>query len=172
MKRELLILRHGKSDWSKPIDDFHRPLKKRGRKNATRIGAWVRAQEIVPDIVLSSPAVRALETARIAAKAMQFPVQEIQQEKAIYEADLDRLLQILRAVPKSGRRILLVGHNQGIEQLVQYLGAGKIHVPEDGKLMPTAALARFRVARPWKELDSGVVEFFEIIRPRALNKEK
>ncbi|HHD56938.1 MAG TPA: histidine phosphatase family protein, partial [Desulfobulbaceae bacterium] len=58
MKRELLILRHGKSDWNKPVDDFHRPLKKRGRKNAARIGAWMRVQGIIPDIVLSSPAVR------------------------------------------------------------------------------------------------------------------
>jgi phosphohistidine phosphatase len=172
MKRELLVLRHGKSDWSKPVDDFHRPLKKRGRKNARQMGSWLAEQGLVPDYLISSPAFRALATARLAAKAMQFSVREIRQEKAVYDADLDRLLQILRAVPKSSCRILLVGHNQGIEQLVQYLAAGKIPVPENGKLMPTAALARFQVARPWKELDAGVVEFLEIIRPRELNKEK
>jgi len=136
------------------------------------MGSWLAEQGRIPDYLISSPAVRALETARLAAKAMRLPVQEIRQEKAVYEADLKRLLQILRAVPKSDRRVLLVGHNQGIEQLVQYLGAGKIQVPEDGKLMPTAALARFRVVRPWKELDTGVVEFLEIIRPRQLDREK
>lgn len=172
MKRELLILRHGKSDWSQPVDDFHRPLKKRGIKNARQMGGWLLHQGLLPDIIFSSPAVRALETARLASLSMHFPIKKIQQEKIIYEADYNRLLQIFRSAPKSARRVLLVGHHQGIEQLVQYLAAGKIQIPENGKLIPTAALARFRLARPWQELDARFTEFLEIIRPRLLKKGK
>ena len=150
------------------MDDFHRPLKKRGQKNAARMGAWLAEQGLVPDYVVSSPAVRAMETARLVCSAMKFPVDNIREKAAIYEADEPQLLQVIRATPKAVRRILLVGHNTGMEDLVLYLGAGAVQWPEDGKLMPTAALARFRVATSWKELGADTSKFLQIQRPRLL----
>jgi phosphohistidine phosphatase len=150
------------------VDDFHRPLKKRGRKNAARMGAWLVEQGVVPDFVVSSPAVRTMETARLACSAMKFPVDNIQEKAAIYEADESRLLQVIRTTPKEVRSILLVGHNTGMEDLVLYLGAGAVQWPEDGKLMPTAALASFRVTSSWKKLEAGAAEFLHIQRPRLL----
>jgi len=171
MKRELLILRHGKSDWNKPVDDFHRPLKKRGRKNAIRIGAWMRAQGIIPDIIVSSPAVRAEETARLAAEAMHFSGENIVKEKALYEAGRNELLQIVQSLPKTAGRVLLVGHNTGIGDFVLFLSEGNAAVPPDGKLMPTAALARFRISGAWNKLAPGRAKLIEIIRPRLLAQE-
>lgn len=169
MRRELLILRHGKSDWSRPVDDFHRPLKKRGRKNATQMGSWLAKQSLIPDYVISSPAVRALETARLACSAMQFPLESIREKAVVYEADEVQLLQVVRAIPKKTKRLLLVGHNTGMEDFVLYLGAEAVKWPEDGKLMPTAALARFRVTAPWAALGADTAEFVSIQRVRLLD---
>jgi phosphohistidine phosphatase len=168
MKRELLILRHGKSDWSKPVADFDRPLKKRGRKNAERVGKWMCEQQLVPDYVVSSPAVRAWETARLTCTAMGISLKDIHQDDAAYEAGQAQLLQILREAPKPTRRFLLVGHNTGMEDLVLYLAGGTAPCPEDGKLMPTAAVARFIVRGAWAGLDTGSAELLHILRPGEL----
>lgn len=168
MERELFILRHGKSDWSQSVDDFHRPLKKRGRKNAALMGSWLAEQGLVPDYVVTSPAVRALQTARLACEAMRFSIDKISEKKTVYEADEVQLLQVVRMVPEKVKRLLLVGHNPGMEELVLFLGAGAVKWPEDGKLMPTATLARFRVAGPWSELGAEAADFFQIVRPRQL----
>ena len=63
MKRELILLRHGKSDWSQPVSDYKRPIKKRGFKEAGRVGVWLLTQDLVPAQILCSPARRARETA-------------------------------------------------------------------------------------------------------------
>lgn len=169
MKRELLILRHGKSDWSKPMGDFERPLKKRGRKNSQQMGKWMRGQELVPDYVVSSPAVRAWETARLACAAMGISQGTIREEAAAYEAGQTQLLQILREVPKASARVLMVGHNTGMEDLVLYLASGAVEWPEDGKLMPTAAVARFQVKGSWGALCAETTKFLQILRPRQLS---
>jgi len=166
--KELLLLRHGKSDWSRPLDDFHRPLKKRGRKNATQMGGWLLRQGLKPDCVITSPALRALETARLLCSAMQFPLEEIREKAMAYEANEIQLLQLVQAVPKKTKRLLLVGHNTGLEDFVLYLGGKAVKWPEDGKLMPTAALARFRVKKSWANLGADTVQLVQIQRPRLL----
>jgi len=171
MKRELLVLRHGKSDWSKPVGDFERPLKKRGRKNSQQVGKWLRGHELVPDYVVSSPAVRAWETARLACAAMDFPLGTIREEAAAYEAGQSQLLQILQEVPRASVRVLIVGHNTGMEDLVVYLASGAMEWPEDGKLMPTAAVARFQVKGTWADLCADTTELLQILRPRQLKAE-
>ncbi|HBJ28222.1 histidine phosphatase family protein, partial [Cobetia sp.] len=70
MRRELLLMRHGKSDWSVAADDFHRPLKERGKRGAQRMGAWLAQEALVPDAILSSPALRARATAEKCVKSM------------------------------------------------------------------------------------------------------
>jgi phosphohistidine phosphatase len=64
MTRELLLLRHGKSDWSTGVDDYHRPLKDRGKRDAQRIGVWLAQQKMIPDLIVTSSAERALVTAQ------------------------------------------------------------------------------------------------------------
>ena len=70
MSRTLILLRHGKSDWSTGDSDFDRPLKKRGRQASALVGKWLNAHEYIPDFVITSPAKRALQTAEITCEAM------------------------------------------------------------------------------------------------------
>ncbi len=132
----------------------------------------MRVQGIIPDIVISSPAVRAAETARLAAEAMHFAAADIIDEPIIYEAGSEELLQIVQALPKKAGRVLLVGHNTGIDDFVLFLAGGNIAVPPDGKLMPTAALARFEISGVWKNVAPERAELVEIVRPRLLDRKK
>jgi phosphohistidine phosphatase len=170
MGRELLILRHGKSDWSQDLDDFQRPLKDRGKRGAQRIGVWLLQQDLLPDYIISSPAVRALETARKISKAMGLDSRQIKQEPTIYEASLAELLQVLGQCPKKARRVMIVGHNPGLENLLVHLAKDKTPLPQDGNLLPTATLARLRISVDWRHLKAGSGELLSITRPKQLPK--
>ncbi len=87
MGRELLLLRHGKSDWSVSTDDFHRPLMLHGKRSAERMGSWLMQQDLAPDHVVSSPAERAIATAAKACKAMAIGTRAIHLDERIYEAE-------------------------------------------------------------------------------------
>ena len=117
MTRELLILRHGKSDWGTADDDFHRPLTERGRHSARRMAIWMVEQKLMPDHVVASPAERALATARKACKTMGLSPKTIHKDPRVYEAGPDELLRVLADCPGTARRVMLVGHNPGLEDL-------------------------------------------------------
>ena len=168
MTRELLILRHAKSDWKTDTDDFHRPLKPRGKRGARQIGIWLAQQGIIPDIVISSPAQRARDTTERACKAMGFPKKAICYEKRLYLADLTTLLTLLKNVPPSAQRVLLVGHNPGLEALLQYLVHESLDMPGDGKLLPTATVARLDMPKDWHELAVAQARLLSITRAKTL----
>ena len=133
MKRELLLFRHGKSDWNTGVDDFCRPLKDRGKRGAQRIGVWLAQRRIVPDHIVTSPAQRALVSAQKACKAMGNGDKGMQRDKRIYAAGIDELLEVLGDCPDSAGRVMLVGHNPGLEELLVWLASEAVPVPEDGK---------------------------------------
>jgi phosphohistidine phosphatase len=170
MTRELLLLRHGKSDWDTGVDDFHRPLKDRGKRGAQRVGVWLAQQERVPDLVVSSPAERALVTAQKACKAMGNGDQGIQQDRRIYAADIDRLLAVLGDCPQDAGRVMLVGHNPGLEELLDWLVSDALSEPDDGKLLPTATLAILKMPDDWQTLIAGCARLDSITRPGMLPK--
>ena len=163
MNKELLLLRHGKSDWNTNTTDFNRPLNKRGKHNAQQMGEWLDKQKLQPDLIISSPANRALSTAKIVCGAMGLSVHSIQTEKRIYEASLSNLRQVLSDIPDSSQRLLLVGHNPGFESLLSYL-APDIPVPNDGKLMPTATVAYLQLDPQWSFLQGN----YTLQRPKDL----
>jgi phosphohistidine phosphatase len=171
MQRELLILRHGKSSWKTGVADFDRPLKDRGKRSAQRIGNWILQNDLLPDLVLSSPATRALETARKCCKVMGIPGKAIQKDRRIYEASADTLLRVLREIPERYSRVLIVGHNPGLEELVELLVDNSVLREEDGKLLPTATLAHLQIAEPWKQLELASASLITIQRPRLLPKQ-
>ena len=146
--KTLYLLRHAKSSWDDPVlDDFDRPLAKRGRKAAKLIGAFMAQHGWLPDVALVSPAVRARDTWERVSAEFAAPV-ETRFEEAIYMAAPDGILALLReaAAPDS---VLLIGHNPGLEQCAALL-AGPDSDPQALARMtakfPTAAVARFRVA--------------------------
>lgn len=169
MERHLLLLRHGKSDWNTGVEDFKRPLKDRGKRSAQRIAVWLQQNNLVPDHIISSPAERAIVTAEKTAKAMGMASRDIEKDDRIYAASLADLLQVLADLSDRKGTILLVGHNPGLEMLVDYLADTR---PElvDGKLVPTAALAHFMMPDSLEQLEAGSGKLIEIIRPKGLPK--
>lgn len=168
MSRQLLILRHAKSAWDTDApNDFDRPLNKRGKKDAPRIGAWLREQNLTPEYVLSSPAERAKQTVLKAARELGIRKKQIHWDPRIYDAGTSTLLEVLADCPANAKTVLLVGHNPGLEFLVEYL-CDNVDVPADGKLLPTAALARLDMPDVWDHLEPGAARLVAIIRPRSL----
>ena len=167
--RQLIILRHAKSDWSgKTLMDFDRPLAKRGHHDAPRMGQWLREQGLIPDYVLSSPAKRARQTILLACEELGIVESDIHWNPDVYAATRETLCQALAACPADTRRVLLVGHNPGLEDLLIYL-CGSVTVPPDGKLLPTAAAAQLQMPENWTELAPGSAQLVGITRPRALD---
>ena len=170
MARELMLLRHGKSDWTEQVEDFKRPLKDRGKRGAQRIGVWLLQQRLQPEYVISSPAERAIITAQKAVKVMGQDADAIIQERRIYAARVDDLLKVLAEVPEDAKRVLLVGHNPSLEALTEYLEGKRIPLPKDGKLIPTATIARIKMPGDWKKLKPGDGKLRTIIRASSLDK--
>ncbi len=165
MQRELLLLRHGKSDWRRPLEDFRRPLKPRGERNATQVGLWLAAHDLAPGLIISSPATRALDTARRVRVAGGTPEPPLRTDARIYAAACGDLLAVLADLPDSPARVLLVGHNPGLEALLAYLAGPGLAAPADGKLLPTATLARLGMPACWRGLAPASARLLDLVRP-------
>lgn len=169
MSRELLILRHAKSDWrAGDSDDFARPLAKRGKHDAPKVGAWLYREGLVPDHVICSPAERARQTAEIVCKRLDFKKKKIVLDADLYAAEVSDLLAALARCPASATTVLIVGHNPGLEDLVKHLAGEDLDLPEDGKLLPTATVARLEMPDDWSQLAPGSAQIVSITRPRSL----
>ena len=168
MSRSLLLLRHAKSAWdTEATTDFARPLNKRGKRDAPRIGRWLRQQGLIPDYVVSSPAERAKQTALKVCHGLDLEEERLHWEPRIYEAPPGELLQVLADCPETARTVLLVGHNPGLELLLRYL-CDSAPVPADGKLLPTATVAQLTMPADWRQLVPHCARLLAIIRPASL----
>jgi phosphohistidine phosphatase len=168
LPRELVVLRHAKSAWeTDAATDFERPLAARGTLDAPRVGRWLEVCGLAPDYVVSSPAERARQTADAALGAMDHPPEAILDDR-VYEGSLSDLLDVLGECPSGARRVMLVGHNPGLESLVEHLAGQPIPLPSKGKPFPTAAVAHLRLPADWRGLERGAGELIAIVRPRDL----
>jgi phosphohistidine phosphatase len=123
MKR-LYVIRHAKSSWSDPgLSDFDRPLNKRGKQDAPLMGTRLKKDGAKPDIIVSSPAKRAVKTARAIAKALGIPTGRIIEEMAIYHASLHDLIGVVRELPDVCGEVIVVGHNPGFSELAGHLAS-------------------------------------------------
>lgn len=145
--KTLLILRHAKSSWSDAdLSDYDRPLNKRGKRDAPRMGEHLRQHGLIPDLILTSSAKRARKTASKVAKACGY-MKKIVQLDDFYHASSGVYFEKLQALPNSYQCVMVVGHNPTMEQLVRHL-TGQI------ERMPTAALAHIALPiRHWEKLD-------------------
>jgi phosphohistidine phosphatase len=169
MPRELLILRHAKSDWDGDAgSDFARPLAKRGKKDAPRMGAWMYREGLVPDLVVSSPAERARQTTHAVCKGLDYKRKAVVWDEAIYEATAADLLGVLARLPASAKTVLLVGHNPGLEELLVHLVGDDVDELDEGRLLPTAALARVEMPDDWSNLGPGCAQLVNVTLPKSL----
>jgi phosphohistidine phosphatase len=144
--KTLLLLRHAKSSWNdSEIDDHERPLKKRGKKDARRIGRLLKEENLLPELVLSSSAKRCRGTAEEVIQHSGYRG-ETRLTLRLYEADAAALRECLSQVEDSIQRVLVIGHNPGLEDLLKSL------VNADTPLS-TAALARVDLSiDSWRDL--------------------
>ena len=146
MKR-LLILRHAKSSWDDlSRDDWARPLSPRGERDAPRVGNLLRERSLIPELIITSDAVRALTTARAVAQAACYDG-AIVAEPSLYHAKPDVVVATLNGVTDTVRAVMIVGHNPGLEDLVARLSGEAVD-------LPTAALVHLAVpVDDWRNLD-------------------
>jgi phosphohistidine phosphatase len=159
--KTLFLLRHAKSSWKdKNLADFERPLSSRGRRASETMSALLKQEKVNPDLILSSPAVRARETVEIMVRAARLPA-TIRFDERIYEASATRLLEVVSQIEKEMRTVLLVGHNPGFEELITAL-TGRTET------MPTAALAKItsKVSNWANVIKGGTLEW--VVRPKEL----
>jgi len=162
--KTLMLLRHAKSSWKdSEIADHDRPLNKRGKKDAPQMGRLLSKEGLVPDLILSSTAVRARETAKAVAKASSYkgPTELLE---SLYLGTAGKILSEAQShTPDSVGRLLLVGHNPGMEDLVEILSGKR-------EAFPTAALAIFEVGIDgWKALELGVeAKLAKVYRPKEI----
>lgn len=160
-------MRHGKAERYDGREDYDRPLKKKGRRAAQMMGQWLKENFKLPDFVISSPAVRAISTAKIVCNELGLNNDDIRLEKRVYGEGLTRVKSVLAECPPSYKRVLLVGHNPELEDLLTFLGEPGSFLVEQ-KLLPTAAVARLQMPDDWSQLTSGCAKLLSIITPAVL----
>jgi phosphohistidine phosphatase len=170
MVRRLWLLRHAKSSWDDPdLPDRLRPLAPRGVRAVEAMARHVRAAAVAPDLVLCSPARRALQTWEGVAPGVPQDT-EVEIDEAIYHADGDELVARLRRVPSEIGSVLLVGHNPGLQELaIDLVGSGDSGLRERIlSKFPTGALATLEVSHDWHDLTRGAATLLAFVVPREL----
>ncbi|MDX2128699.1 MAG: histidine phosphatase family protein [Chloroherpetonaceae bacterium] len=132
--KQLYLIRHAKSSWSHPeLTDFERPLNKRGRRDAPVMGSLLKEKGIKFSSFISSPATRAIMTAKLIADAVGYAVDDIITDIQIYDAPTNKLLSIVQSFPDQFETIALFGHNPAMTELPELLtGKSLENVPTCG----------------------------------------
>ncbi len=170
--KTLFLLRHAKSSWDDPkADDFDRPLAKRGRDDAPRIGALMATRGWLPQRALVSSAARTRQTwERVSGSLPQ--AAETRFERTLYMAKPQTILDMVCGLPETAASAIVVGHNPGMEDCARLL-AGEGSEPEAQIQMsakfPTGALARFVHEGTWAELAFGGAMLTDFVRPHDLD---
>jgi phosphohistidine phosphatase len=185
--RWLILLRHAKSDWP-DVPDRDRPLAKRGRRDAPRIGRWLDEHGYQPDVVVVSDAARTRQTWDLVAPELGGSP-AVHFEPRVYAASALTLLYLAQELPARYRTALLIGHNPGLSELVASLAgppesttaagppgsdratgpAVKDNGPRAAISLPTAAVAVFEFTGDWPSLTPGHARLINLTTPADLS---
>jgi phosphohistidine phosphatase len=146
--KRLLLMRHAKSSWkNSEIPDHDRPLKKRGQRDAEKMGKMLKSKKLVPDLIISSTAVRAEKTAEIFAKACKY-AGEIVFSDSLYMAEPADIVKVLKDHAKKQKTVMVIGHNPGLEAFLQIM-TGKV------ESLPTSSIAYMATKiDSWEDISS------------------
>lgn len=163
--KTVLLLRHAKSAWDDPgLTDHDRPLNRRGQRDAPQMGQLIQAQGLTPDVIVSSTAARAHGTAERVARQCGYRGQ-IELAPSLYQATARHYLGHLQQLPDECSRVLVVGHNPGLEELLEL-------VTGSYERLPTAALAQvsFDIGS-WRDLAwTPTGQLVQVWRPKELGE--
>ena len=168
--RTLYILRHAKSDWGdESLRDFDRPLNGRGRKSAKAMGREMRERGFAPDLVLLSPSARTTETLARVEEGFGAEFDRVE-EQSIYLAEARTLVDLIRGAPAESERLMVVGHNTGMQELVRAQASGPPDLVEEaGAKFPTGALAEISFdVSDWPDVSPGSGLIRSFVKPREL----
>ncbi|MET1083443.1 MAG: histidine phosphatase family protein [Burkholderiales bacterium] len=145
--KALFLVRHAKSSWDDTsLSDRDRPLNDRGRGDAPKMGERLAKRDVNPDLILSSPAVRALKTAEIIAKKLRYRRKDIVVDDRLYAVEADDLLDVIQKLDDKLKRVMLFGHNPELTELAHRLSSKISH-------LPACAVAEFTFdAKSWSEI--------------------
>jgi phosphohistidine phosphatase len=163
----LTVIRHAKSSWDDPgLVDIERPINSRGKKAITTVGAFLKEKRIAPDLILTSPAVRARKTAEGIGKILDYPVENIKTDRNFYFGALADLTNIIFSLPANCQDVFLFGHEPLLSALIFRLTGNEL--PK----FPTCAVYRIQwPGKKWKDASrqKGNCEFY--VYPKMLHEE-
>ena len=145
--KTLFLVRHAKSSRDDPsLPDRDRPLDDRGKQDAPKMGKRLAKRDVKPDLLLSSPALRALTTARLIAEEIGYKLKDIVVDDRLYASNADDLLAVIRALDRNLNRVMLFGHNPEFTDLAHRLSSEIIE-------MPTCAIVEFNFdTKAWSDV--------------------
>ncbi|NMC46522.1 MAG: histidine phosphatase family protein [Chloroflexi bacterium] len=148
--KKIFLMRHAKSSWKDSnIPDHDRPLKKKGEKDAKAMGKMLKGKKLSPDVILCSSAKRAKQTAALFKDAISFDG-KIEFDDKLYMAEVSDLITAIKKAPKKAKSVMVIGHNPGLEALLQTL-TGKVET------LPTSSIAYISVpVDEWSDLSVDV----------------
>ena len=163
--KTLYVIRHAKSSWdASHIDDYERPLNDRGKRDAPRMGKRLKEKEIHPDILLSSPARRALSTAKKIAKVLDYPKDNIKTNRRLYHADEETILSIVQELKDHINIALIFSHNPGLTDFVNSMMDGALDIDN----VPTCGIVAFQFdVDKWSEVNWGAGKFLFFDYPKS-----
>lgn len=161
--KTLLLLRHAKSSWDdESLDDHERPLNPRGKRDAPRIGQLLRQRDLLPELILCSTAVRARQTLNRVCRAAEYEGEPLLCDD-LYLAPPDAYVGTLRGVDEPVDRVMVIGHNPGLESLLTHLTGEVEHFPTAGLAVIELPIAR------WQDLRlSAAGRLVDFFRPKEL----
>lgn len=165
--KTLLLVRHAKSSWNDAdVSDMDRPLKRSGVKDAIEVSEKLKSKKVTPDILITSPAVRAMTTALIFARTLKYHYNRIVINEMVYDFSKDALLPLLRNIDDKYDVVMLIGHDPAFTYLLNDL-TGKAF-----EKMPTAAVAKINFSvKQWQKITPGKGKLIFLESPKKEKKE-
>ncbi|MCK5391378.1 MAG: histidine phosphatase family protein [Deltaproteobacteria bacterium] len=162
--KTLILVRHAKSSWKdKTLNDIKRPLNKRGNRDAPKMGQYMAKNKIQPEVIFSSPGLRALTTARLLSLKIDIKPTDIIINEKIYTFDSEDLLNVIKALKDKYEKVMIVAHNPAITDLVNYLSGSKIDN------VPTCGVAVLKLPiNSWKKVSKNKAKLDSFDYPKKL----
>jgi phosphohistidine phosphatase len=159
--KTLFLVRHAKSSRDDPtLSDKDRPLNDRGKRDAPEMGERLAKRNAKPDLILSSPAKRALKTAKIIASKLEYKPKDIVVDDRLYAVEADELLRVIQTLDDDLDRVMIFGHNPEMTELAHRLSSEIVH-------MPTCAVAEFTFdAKSWSSIGADKPATVELDYPK------
>jgi phosphohistidine phosphatase len=157
--KTLLLLRHAKSSWKDAgQDDFDRPLNGRGQREAPLVGEYLKAEQLLPELIAASSARRTRETAELVIQASGYR-SDVRFSRDLYEADVASLRAFVETLPEECSRVLLIGHNPGLEEFLADISG-------ESATLKTSALVELHLpGNSWRDLGRKPAKLVRLWRP-------